>query len=55
MEELKITHTKNTRKEEKGHGLGGTAVLDGTGGTVPNCCLDVPQGTHLHGLEGACV
>ena len=32
MEELKITHTKNTRKEEKGHGLGGTVVLDGTRG-----------------------
>ena len=24
MEEPKITHTKNTRKEEIGHGLGGT-------------------------------
>jgi len=32
MEELKITHTKNTREEEIGHGLGGTVVLDGTGG-----------------------
>ena len=32
MKQPKITHTKNTRKEEIGHGLGGTAVLEGTGG-----------------------
>ena len=32
MNQPKITHTKNTRKEEIGHGLGGTAVLEGTGG-----------------------
>ena len=32
MKQPKINHTKNTRKEEIGHGLGGTAVLDGTGG-----------------------
>ena len=34
MEELKVTHIKNKRKEEKGLGQGGTFVLDGT---VPPC------------------
>ena len=31
MEEPKVTHTKNTKKGEIGHDLGGTVVLDGTG------------------------
>jgi len=31
MKQPKITHTKNTKKEANTHGLGGTAVLDGTG------------------------
>ena len=31
MNQPKITHTNNTKKEEIGHGLGGTTVLDGTG------------------------
>jgi len=36
MKEPKLTHTKNTRKQAITHGLGGTAVLDGTGAP---CCF----------------
>ena len=40
-EGTQVTHTKNTRKEEKGHGQGGTVMLDGTGApcqiAVPTC------------------
>ena len=48
MEEPKVTHNKNTRKEEKGHGQGWDGRACWHGVAVPNRCLDVPKGKNLN-------
>ena len=43
MEELKVTHTKNTRKQAIPHGQGWHGRALWHGAPVPNCCLGTPK------------